>query len=206
MASDPCQLLVLRSKLPVGTSTCRHFSAGSASQSSRGHRMWTNVVRVLGKQGTGALTLSPTTRRAWLHRPPSTSALPATLALASHGPRRLAPFAPRRRFTFARVLSDDSDGHPSPPTTTTTSFEDPSRRGLFYHLVQPPTPLSNTRPAFALSLLADPPSSSESSTVLGWLPAETPTDDRDAGLNDFVENRAHPSSPSRSRSRALANR
>jgi hypothetical protein len=31
--------------------------------------------------------------------------------------------------------------------------------------------------------------------VIGWLPAETPGDDRDAGLNDFVENRAHSSSP-----------
>src|SRR6266850_4066511 len=166
--------------------------------------MWANVFRVLSKQGTGALILSPTTRRAWLHRPPS--ALPATLAFASHGPRRFAPFTLRRRFTFARVLSDDSDGHPSPQATTSTSFEDPSRRGLFYHLVQPPTPLSDTRPAFAVSLLANPPSSSESSTVFGWLPAETPGDDRDAGLNDFVENRARSSSPSRLRSRAPANR
>jgi hypothetical protein len=41
-----------------------------------------------------------------------------------------------------------------------------------------------------VSLLPDPPPSSQSSTVLGWLPAETPGDDRDAGLNDFVENRA----------------
>lgn len=186
-----------------------HFSAGwrpllPRSHLPASHRMWANVFRVLGKQGTGAL-ISPTTRRAWLHRPPS--ALPATLAFASHAPGRLAPFAPRRRFTFAHVLSDDSDGHPSFQTTTATSFEDPSRRGLFYHLVQPPTPLSATRPAFAVSFLADsPPSSSESSTVLGWLPAETPGDDRDAGLNDFVENRARSSSTSRLRSRAAANR
>ncbi|KAH9048893.1 hypothetical protein EDB84DRAFT_1434011 [Lactarius hengduanensis] len=69
-----------------------------------------------------------------------------------------------------------------------TTFEDPSRKGLFYHLVPPPTPLSDTRPVFALSLLANPPPSSESSTVLGWLPAETPGDDREAGLNDFVQN------------------
>ncbi|KAN0107752.1 hypothetical protein V8E52_009841, partial [Russula decolorans] len=68
------------------------------------------------------------------------------------------------------------------------TFEDPSRKGLFYHLVPPPTPLSATRPVFAVSLLADAPPSPESSTALGWLPAETPGDDGNAGLNDFVEN------------------
>ncbi|KAH9973962.1 hypothetical protein BGW80DRAFT_1436942 [Lactifluus volemus] len=72
--------------------------------------------------------------------------------------------------------------------TASTTFEDPSRKGLFYHLVHPPTPLSNTHPVFAVSLLPDPPPLSESSTVLGWLPAETPGDDREAGLNDFLEN------------------
>ena len=55
--------------------------------------------------------------------------------------------------------------------------------------------MSATRPVFAVSLLADAPPSSESSTVLGWLPAETPADDRDAGLNDFVQNRALPLLP-----------
>jgi hypothetical protein len=39
-----------------------------------------------------------------------------------------------------------------------------------------------------VSLLADAPPSPESSTALGWLPAETPGDDGNAGLNDFVEN------------------
>jgi len=149
--------------------------------------MWANVLRVSGKQGTGTLRISSSgrTRLRLSPRPP----LPTTLV--SHG-RRLAPFSSPfsiRRFTSARVVSDGPSSSHS-QTQTTTSFEDPSRKGLFYHLVPPPTPLSDSRPAFAISLLADPPPSSESSTVLGWLPAETPGDDRGAGLNDFVENRA----------------
>ncbi|KAI9513411.1 hypothetical protein F5148DRAFT_966923, partial [Russula earlei] len=56
-----------------------------------------------------------------------------------------------------------------------TTVKDPARRRLFYHLVPPSSPLSDTRPT--------PPPSSVSSIVLGWLPAETP-DDRDPGLND----------------------
>jgi len=135
--------------------------------------MRANVFRALSKQGTGALVVS-SSRRAWLRRP-----LPTTLA--SRGHERPAPFV-FRPFTSARVLSDQVSPH------LTTTFEDPARKGLFYHLVPPPTPLSNTRPAFAVSLLAHPPPSAESSTILGWLPAETPGKDRDAGLNDFVPN------------------
>ncbi|KAI9509999.1 hypothetical protein F5148DRAFT_977417, partial [Russula earlei] len=68
-----------------------------------------------------------------------------------------------------------------------TTVEDPARRALlFYHLVPPPMPLSDTCLVFAMSLLSDPPPSSASSTVHRWLPAETPGDDRDAGLNDFA--------------------
>ncbi|KAH9968146.1 hypothetical protein BC827DRAFT_1170565 [Russula dissimulans] len=134
-----------------------------------------NVFRPLSKQRTGALVLS-STRRASLRRP-----LPTTLA--SRGHVRPPPFAAIRRFTSARVLSDEVSPHP-----TNTTFEDPTRKGLFYHLVPPPTLLSDTRPTFAVSLLAHPPPSAESSTILGWLPAETPGGDHDAGLNDFVPN------------------
>lgn len=148
-------------------------------------RMKANVVRVLGKQGTGALVLS-STRRAWLlRRPQSQSPL---LRLTSHVERLAPPHSPRQ-FSSSPVHALPSDG-PSPEIPTSTTFEDPSRKGLFYHLVSPPTPLSATRPVFAVSLLADAPPSPESSTVLGWLPAETPGDDCNAGLNDFVENRA----------------
>jgi len=69
-----------------------------------------------------------------------------------------------------------------------TTFADPSRQDLFYHLISPPTPLSTSRPAFAISFLESPPSSSESSTILGWLPAEAEGQEQEAGLNDFKEN------------------
>ena len=145
-----------------------------------------NVVRVLGKQGTGALVLS-STRRAWLRRRRPQS--PLLTALASHVERLAPPHFPRH-FTSSPVHALPSDGPSSPEIPTSTTFEDPSRKGLFYHLVPPPTPLSATRHVFAVSFLADAPPSPESSTVLGWLPAETPGDDGNAGLNDFVENRA----------------
>jgi len=137
------------------------------------------VVRVLGKQGTGALLLSSTRRVCQSRRP--------LLALASHVERHAPPHSPRH-FTSSPVHALPSEDESSPEIPTSTTFEDPSRKGLFYHLVPPPTPLSDTRPVFAVSLLADAPPSPESSTVLGWLPAQTHGDNRDAGLNDFVEN------------------
>ncbi|KAI0251847.1 hypothetical protein BJV78DRAFT_1125541 [Lactifluus subvellereus] len=133
-------------------------------------KLKTNVFRLLGKQGTGALILS--SRRARFRQLP-----PSLPTLASR--EQPASFPSFRHFSSTHVLSDE-------PFQTT--FEDPSRKGLFYHLVPPPTPLSNTHPVFALSLLPDPPPLSKSCTVLGWLPAETPGDDHEAGLNDFVEN------------------
>ncbi|KAJ6511284.1 hypothetical protein C8R47DRAFT_964128 [Mycena vitilis] len=71
-------------------------------------------------------------------------------------------------------------------STSSESFTDPARPDLHYHLVDPPTPLSSQLPAFALSFLPAP--SSNSSTVIGWLPAATTSSEDDAGLNDFKEN------------------
>ncbi|KAI9513407.1 hypothetical protein F5148DRAFT_1296873 [Russula earlei] len=94
-----------------------------------------------------------------------------------------------RPFQATTSTDTNDDMHPRRSLSDTSHPRDPERRApLFYHLVPPPTPLSDTRPVFAVSLLSDPPRSSASSTVLGWLPAETPGDDRDAGLNDFVAN------------------
>ena len=85
-------------------------------------------------------------------------------------------------------------------------FPDPNRSDLFYHVVNPPTPLSKSLPAFAISFLHQSPPRVDSSTVLGWLPAETyMTDSPDtpamdhahqnketsAGLRDFVGNREY---------------
>lgn len=78
----------------------------------------------------------------------------------------------------------------APQNNTPTTFTDPARSDLFYHLVPPPNPLSSVRPAFAVSFLESPPPSSKSSTVLGWLPAEAPGKEDEAGLNDFEENSA----------------
>ncbi|KAI9438187.1 hypothetical protein H4582DRAFT_1953449 [Lactarius indigo] len=137
--------------------------------------MKTNAFRgVLGKQSAGPLFLA-SSRHA--HRRLRGFPLPSP-ALPGHK-QQLGPLSVRH-FSSTRSFKDQS--------SQTTTFEDPSRKGLFYHLVPPPTPLSNTRPVFAVSLLADPPPSSESSIVLGWLPAETPGDDHEAGLNDFVQN------------------
>ncbi|KAJ7481540.1 hypothetical protein FB451DRAFT_1236331 [Mycena latifolia] len=73
------------------------------------------------------------------------------------------------------------------PYSTSTSFTDPARPDLHYHLVDPPTPLSPNLPVFALSFLSSSPSAG-SSTILGWLPARATGNDEGAGLNDFKEN------------------
>jgi hypothetical protein len=52
-------------------------------------------------------------------------------------------------------------------------FPDPNRPDLYYHFVNPPTPLSLTLPTFALSFLRESPPSVDSATVIGWLLAQT---------------------------------
>lgn len=73
-----------------------------------------------------------------------------------------------------------------------TPIADPDRPDLFYHLVSFPHPVdsSSSATAYALSFLPTPPPSSNSATVIGWLPAITEGTSRDieAGLHDFVEN------------------
>ena len=128
---------------------------------------------VLAKHSTGAFLLAPR-RHACLRRLPLHSS-----TLSGHKQQPELHFGVRH-FSSTWSLKDQI-----------TTFEDPSRKGLFYHLVPPPTPLSDTRSVFAVSFLSDPPPFSESSTVLGWLPAETPGDDHEAGLNDFVQNRVY---------------
>ncbi|KAJ4496034.1 hypothetical protein C8J55DRAFT_553776 [Lentinula edodes] len=69
------------------------------------------------------------------------------------------------------------------------SFADHTRPDLFYHLVEPPTPLSPDVPVYALSFLPSAPPVPNSATVIGWLPASTESQtEQDAGLNDFKEN------------------
>jgi len=112
------------------------------------------------------------------------------------------PLAQSRNLWFRRTID-------SPPTSkswcrnftshkTDVVFPDPNRPDLFYHLVNPPTPLSSSLPAFALSFLDTAPPSVNSPTVIGWLPAQTHANDASgpsqsqqkvAVLQDFVGNR-----------------
>ena len=47
------------------------------------------------------------------------------------------------------------------------------RPELFYHLIQPPTPLSPISSVLAVSFLSQPLHNAESSAILGWVPAPT---------------------------------
>jgi hypothetical protein len=95
--------------------------------------------------------------------------------------------------------------HTSPPARNSDSpivFADPDRPDLFYHLLEPPTHISRTRPVYGLSFFDSLESSPEvskaqSPKVIGYLPAavnaQTATvqdngDSVEAGLNDFKEN------------------
>lgn len=66
-----------------------------------------------------------------------------------------------------------------PETTHTLTETDPSRPDIFYHLVH-----QNLR--FIVSFLDTP----VEEVALGWLPAQSESGG-EAGLNDFVENRAY---------------
>ncbi|KJA25432.1 hypothetical protein HYPSUDRAFT_134711 [Hypholoma sublateritium FD-334 SS-4] len=99
---------------------------------------------------------------------------------------------PHSRRYISSSLNTDTDT----TTSTNTVFADPHRPGLFYHLVPGPTPISATRPAFALSFLAEPPRAPEAPSVIGWLPAQAEEADppggggQTAALRDFRENGA----------------
>lgn len=80
----------------------------------------------------------------------------------------------------------------------TVVFPDPVRPDLFYHLLDPPTPIANTIPAYGVSFLYERPPSMDSTEIIGWLPAhisESATDS-EAHINEdeddmhgFHENR-----------------
>ncbi len=91
-----------------------------------------------------------------------------------HAPR--ASVTRPRRY-ISSTINTDSDATAS----TDTVFADPHRPGLFYHLVPAPTPISATRPAFALSFIAEPPRASDAPSVIGWLPAQTEEADPQTG-------------------------
>ncbi|KAJ7130232.1 hypothetical protein C8R44DRAFT_905566 [Mycena epipterygia] len=112
-----------------------------------------------------------------------TAAVPFRLPAPS---RLCSPVA--RRSTRYVVPHRTRQRHPySTSTPSNASLTDPARPDLHYHLVDPPTPVSSSIPAFALSFLSSPPPTN-SSTIIGWLPAAATGNDDEAGLNDFKEN------------------
>ncbi|KAG6820215.1 hypothetical protein H0H93_003869 [Arthromyces matolae] len=73
-------------------------------------------------------------------------------------------------------------------TQKTTSFSDPHRKDIFYHVVEPPTTTSQKEPSVAVSFLETPPTHLNSSTIIGWLPVSSHSKALDVGLKDFREN------------------
>lgn len=89
--------------------------------------------------------------------------------------------------SFPNSAMESTPGHDLP----SGSFVDHTRPDLFYHLLEPPTPLSPDVPVYALSFLPSAPPVPNSATIIGWLPASTESQtEQDAGLNDFKENSA----------------
>lgn len=67
------------------------------------------------------------------------------------------------------------------------TFSVPTRPDLYYHRIEPPTPISTSAPAFALSFLPTPPQSADAKSVIGWVPA-LPQQGNEIGLDKFKEN------------------
>ncbi|TFL03882.1 hypothetical protein BDV98DRAFT_544371 [Pterulicium gracile] len=78
-----------------------------------------------------------------------------------------------------------SNAQESPDSEEPTSFPDPTRPDLFYHLLTPQTHHDVPSPRFGLSFLSSAPKTALSATIIGWLPAGG---DVEPGLDDFKEN------------------
>jgi hypothetical protein len=137
---------------------------------------------------TRHLTHASYRRLLWTHSsalralPPAPA--PAPSRAHSGAPHRTGhPSSARRLSSTPRRLSADG--------TLLDATPDPSRPDLFYHLTTAPS----GAPRYALSFLPrlSAALAPDAPAVLGWLPAAAPGadgGDGDAGLNDFVENRA----------------
>ncbi len=113
-------------------------------------------------------------------------------AVASRRVCRILPLGPTFSLArFHRSCQRSNSLSPSPELSSQTSFSDPERSDLYYHLVDPPTAVSASQPAFALSFLSMRPKTADSSAIIGWLPAVSGQGQGEAGLNDFKENGDH---------------
>lgn len=117
--------------------------------------------------------------------------------------RTLAPLAACRSLSTSTRLYNSCDLNgptgPSKPrgpsetetseSKTSTSFEDPTRPGLWYHFTPaskvPKPTKGGGEGVFACSFLSEAPKRPDSSTVLGYVPAI-----EGAGLHDFQDNSA----------------
>ncbi|KII91826.1 hypothetical protein PLICRDRAFT_105407 [Plicaturopsis crispa FD-325 SS-3] len=146
---------------------------------------------------SSAAAFRSATRSRYTHRTSTVSVRPAKAQLSCrslHCVRVSTPSPAARRFLSVLQCTRHTPCTPYRPYRSiitgpsSTSFADPTRGDLFYHLVEPPTPVSSEEPAFALSFLSTPPPSAESATIIGFLPATSHGPDQEAGLNDFREN------------------
>ncbi|KAF8330754.1 uncharacterized protein EI90DRAFT_3059184 [Cantharellus anzutake] len=107
-----------------------------------------------------------------------------------HALRRSLALSSRQAFLPTRVaivpLALSQTRHFRRPEQT--SFEDPERRGLYYHLVGATT--NKELSSYAVSFLEEPPRNVSSPTILGILPAVSSEgeESQEAGLHDFQPN------------------
>lgn len=97
---------------------------------------------------------------------------------------------PRQTRTPSDRVPFHSTSSPTPGYAG-TSFSDPDRTDLFYHLLNSQTehPFPGRPRVFAVSFLGHPPSTPDSETIIGWLPAVEAGTGQHVGLHDFKENR-----------------
>lgn len=91
---------------------------------------------------------------------------------ALHAFRRAAP--PERRHTCQRTLRTQELQRTrfiSSTLSTSKIFSDPDRPDLFYHLIQPPNPVSSSNPVYAVTFISTELSHPDSKAVMGWVPA-----------------------------------
>ncbi|KAF7440032.1 hypothetical protein PC9H_000373 [Pleurotus ostreatus] len=89
-----------------------------------------------------------------------------------HAFRRAAP--PERCHTCQRTLRIPEPQRTrllSSAPSTSKIFSDPDRSDLFYHLIQPPNPVSSSNPVYAVSFISTELSLLDSKAVMGWVPA-----------------------------------
>ena len=146
----------------------------------------------LSFSGTGRQVLTSGSARNFASRASTQALRPGA---ARHGSPRTY-LQPSNYRPLHRPLVDFSGcgrrAYVATTSPSSTSFPDPDRPDLFYHLFHPPSAISRTLPVFALSFIPEYPTAVDSCAVVGWLPAAAPSEAEQAWLNDFKQNGAYP--------------